>query len=518
MKVVTPKQMNQIDKICIDHFGIPGVVLMENAALIVVEEIITFLGNVSGKRVLVIAGKGNNGGDAFAVSRHLYNKGALVSLFITASKNDITGDGAINLSIAEKSGIEPIEVVKEQSIDKIKTEMEKADLIVDGMLGTGLKGEITGILAEIIRLVNCSGVPVFSIDIPSGINGETGKVMGTCIKATRTISFGLPKVGLLVHPGCEFTGQLIIADIGIPQKAINSINIKLNTIQDSYVSQVLPVRLPDTHKGSYGKIFIIGGSLGMTGAGYLAAAGALRVGGGLVCLGIPSTLVCKSYPGILEVISIPLEDRKSGYLSKDSISVILGQMKTMTVTAIGPGLSTREDVHEVVFSVIENSDIPLIIDADGLNVLACDIDVLKKLRVPAVITPHPGEMARLAGISIREVQNNRIEIAQEFASNWKVITVLKGAKTIVALPGGEIYINPTGNSGMATAGSGDVLTGVISGLIGQGMRPEEAAISGVYLHGLAGDRVAEVKGVYGLNARDIVEELPYTIKKAANVI
>jgi hydroxyethylthiazole kinase-like uncharacterized protein yjeF len=441
----------------------------------------------------------------------------LVSLFITASKNDITGDGAINLSIAEKSGIEPIEVVKEQSIDKIKTEMEKADLIVDGILGTGLKGEVTGILADIIRLVNHSEVPVISIDIPSGINGETGKIMGTCIKAVRTISFGLPKVGLLVHPGCEFTGQLIIADIGMPQKAIDSISIKLNTIQDSYVSQILPVRLPNTHKGSYGKIFIISSSIGMTGAGHLAAAGALRVGGGLVYLGVPSTVVCQHPPAFLEVITIPLEDRKSGYLSEDSISSVLRQMETMTVTAIGPGLSTRGDVGEVVYSVIENSNIPLIIDADGLNVLACNIDVLKKLKAPAIITPHPGEMARLTGISIQEVQNNRIEVAQEFARKWKIITVLKGAKTVVALPRGEAYINPTGNSGMATAGSGDVLTGIISGLIGQGMRPEEAAISGVYLHGMAGDQVANVKGMHGLNARDIVEELPYTIKKVANV-
>jgi hydroxyethylthiazole kinase-like uncharacterized protein yjeF len=399
VKVVTPKQMNQIDKICIDHFGIPGIVLMENAALRVVDEISSFLGTVSGKKVLVIAGKGNNGGDAFAVSRHLYNKGALVSLFITASKNDITGDGAINLSIAEKSGIEPVEVVKEQSIDKIKTEMEKADLIVDGILGTGLKGEVTGILANIVRLVNHSEVPVISIDIPSGINGETGKIMGTCIKAVKTISFGLPKVGLLVHPGCEFAGQLIIADIGIPQKAINSISIKLNTIQDSYVSQILPVRLPNSHKGSYGKIFIISSSIGMTGAGHLAAAGALRVGGGLVYLGVPSTVVCQHPPAFLEVITIPLEDRKSGYLSKDSISSVLRQMETMTVTAIGPGLSTRGDVSEVVYSVIENSNIPLIIDADGLNVLACNIDVLKKLKAPAIITPHPGEME---GIKVKK--------------------------------------------------------------------------------------------------------------------
>lgn len=512
VKVVTPKQMNQIDSTCIEEFGIPGIVLMENAALCVVNEIISFMDQLQGKSIAILAGKGNNGGDAFAVSRHIFNKGAKVRLFIIAKREEITGDAATNIDIAEKSGVKYEEIISEEQIERIETVLKHADLIVDGMFGTGLKGNVTGVAEKIIKLINTSEVPVIAIDIPSGINGETGKVMGVAVKASKTVTFGLPKIGLIIHPGCEYAGVIKTVDIGIPHKAIDKFDIKLNLIEESFVAKKIPERKPETNKGDYGRIFIIGGSTGMTGAGVLAAAGALRVGAGLVYLGIPSSLAYRYNFSIIEIITIPLEDGRTGYISKDSILTVLERMKTMTVAAIGPGLSTKGDASELLSAVIENTKIPLVIDADGLNVLALNLNVLKKLKVPVIITPHPGEMSRLTGISVKEIQDNRIEVARNFAMKWGIITVLKGARTVVALPGGETYINLSGNPGMATAGTGDVLTGIISGLIGQGLRPEEAAIAGVYLHGVAGDQVAMKKGMYGMNASDIVEELPYVIK------
>lgn len=504
--------MNQIDRISIEQFGIPGIVLMENAASCVVNEISSFIGQLPGKRVIVLAGKGNNGGDAFAVARKLFNKGAEIRLFVTAKKEEITGDAAINISIVEKIDIEYVEIISEEQLDLLKDSLNHGDLVVDGLLGTGLKGNVTGIVAKIIDLVNFSRLPVIAIDIPSGINGETGKVMGVAVKAHRTVTFGLPKPGLLIHPGCEYTGKLVTADIGIPRKVVDSMNIKLNTIEESLVSKILPLRLPDTNKGNYGRIFVIGGSNGMTGAGGLTAASALRAGAGLVYLGLPSLIANKYNPPLLEIITIPIEDNKSGYFTKDGIPTVVKQMENMTVTVIGPGLSTKGDAVELLDAIAEHAKMPIIIDADGLNALALNLNILKKLKVPTVITPHPGEMSRLTGISVQEVQNNRIDITRDFAAKWKVITVLKGSRTIVALPDGEAYINLTGNPGMATAGSGDVLTGIIAGLIGQGIKPEEAAIAGVYLHGFAGDRVADVKGIYGLIASDIINELPYAIK------
>ncbi|NSW90378.1 MAG: NAD(P)H-hydrate dehydratase [Firmicutes bacterium] len=522
MQVVTPSQMGEIDARTINEYGIPGIVLMENAALKVLDEIEKMLGSVSYKRILVFAGKGNNGGDAFAVARHLFNKGAAVNVYIIANRNSIKGDAAINLAILDKIGLEPVEIKefddtkerndsKAEQIKHLENQLASADLIIDGIFGTGLKGEVTGIAAEIINMINSSGKTVISIDIPSGIDGTTGEVCGTCIKAHKTVTFGLPKIGLILYPGCEYTGELVVADISIPPKVIDSMDIKTNIIDERMVSLWIPKRAKQTNKGDYGRVLIISGSKGMTGAGCLAARAAHRAGAGLVYLAVPESLSTIYGASLTETITIPLKDEGKGYILSDNIEFLEKQMESKDVIAIGPGLSMNEDTIKLVRWIVENSTVSLVLDADALNITARDVSILKRLKTTAVITPHPGEMARLTGKSIEQVQRDRINTAKEFACKWEVITVLKGFRTVIALPDGTTYINLTGNPGMATAGTGDVLTGVIAGLMAQGIEPGFAAPAGVYIHGLAGDMASLKIGEYSLTASDLVEEIPYAI-------
>jgi hydroxyethylthiazole kinase-like uncharacterized protein yjeF len=558
MQVATPLQMREIDRKAITEYGIPGIVLMENAALQVVREIERMLGEVAGKKILVFAGKGNNGGDAFAVARHLYNKGARIGLCVLACRNSIKGDAAVNLAIIEKMGIEMVEIIgtgnndnneskdsndnkkdagngdnrgntgncpgkdsmREDTENKTKylkgiqyakNWLAMADLVVDGIFGTGLKGEITGVGAEIIKLINSYSKPVISIDIPSGINGETGDVCGVCIKASKTVTFGLPKIGLILFPGCEYAGELIVADIGIPPEVLGGMGIKIHIIEKKTVASMIPARERQTNKGDYGKVLIISGSRGMTGAGCLAARAAHRAGAGLVYLAVPGSLLPVYGASLTETIVIPVEDQGKGHIVLDGVVFLEKQMEGKDVIAAGPGLSVNEGTIGFISRIIESSTLPLVLDADALNAIAHDVSVLKRLKTTAVITPHPGEMARLTGKSTDQVQRDRVNMAREFASKWGVITVLKGFRTVVALPDETIYINLTGNPGMATAGTGDVLTGIIAGLIAQGIKPEDAAVAGVYLHGLAGDIAAFKKGEYGLVASNLVDEIPGAI-------
>lgn len=511
VKIVKPGQMNGIDKFTINEIGIPGMVLMENAAVSVVEEVSGMLSGLRGKKVLILAGKGNNGGDALAAARHLYNRGADVRIYLVAEKDALKGDAAANLKILERIGLCVIELINEGQYPEFENALQRAELVIDGLLGTGLKGEVRGIPAHLIELINNSSKAVISIDIPSGVNGENGKVMGCCIRATKTVTFALPKIGLVVHPGCEYTGDLVVADIGIPNLAIEHFEINTHILNKHCISALIPIRSRDTNKGGYGRVLIISGSTGMTGAGCLTAKAALRSGAGLVYLGVPSGLSHIFAASVTEAITVPFDDDGSGRLSRNLIDKLDTVIKRKDVIAVGPGLSVNDDITDIVSSIIEKAEAPLVIDADALNAVSADIGVLKRLKGPAVMTPHPGEMSRLMGISIEDIQSNRMEVAREFAIRWKVITVLKGSKTVVAMPDGALYLNPTGNPGMATAGSGDVLTGIIAALIGQGLKPQDAAIAGVYLHGLAGDMACVKKGEYGMIAGDIIEELPHAI-------
>ena len=512
MKLATPEQMNAMDACMINDYGVPGLLLMENAASAVVSEAVSMLGDCRGRQVVVIAGRGNNGGDGFAAARLLHCKGVDVHVYLTGLKTMVSGDALTNLTFLENMEIQVIELLEEKGLEALCSDMEKAQLILDGIFGTGLTREVSGLAESVIEKANASGKPILSIDIPSGIDGRDGSIKGSCIKADATVTFCLAKIGLVLHPGCEYTGRLVIADIGIPACVINKQEIHSELIDAKMVSDRIPCRAADSSKGDYGKVLLVTGSTGMTGSGCLASMAALRSGAGLVYTGVPESLAHIYGSVLTEPIIIPLEDKGSGCLAEGSAEQILAQMKRMSIAAIGPGLTTSGNISEIVEKIIIGSTIPLILDADALNAISSNVGILKNLTVSAAVTPHPGEMARLTGLSIREVQADRAGVAKRFAAKYGVVTVLKGSRTVVALPDGRIFINPTGNAGMASAGTGDVLTGMIAGFAAQGAAVGDAAIAGVYLHGLSGDAAAAAMGMQSVLASDIVVHLPQIIK------
>ncbi len=510
MKAVTGKEMGEIDKFSIEHIGIPGIVLMENAALKVVKHVKLYIKQkqLEVPNILIVAGKGNNAGDAFAVARHLIIAGTKVKVYCLFDKEHLTGDAKVDFDILQTINAD-IEFIKEDTeLDRLSYDVSKADIVLDGIFGTGFKGQIKGHIAEVIEIINKNANYILSIDIASGIESATGKVADICVKAHKTVTFELPKIGQIVYPGLYNSGQLEIESIGMPHQSIQSVVLNNNLTDCDFINSVIPKRKDEFNKGNCGKVVIVTGSLGMAGSGCIAAKASLRTGSGLVYIAGPASIVNIYQSVVPEAVAISLKDN-NGVISDESIDVVLEMLRKCNVAAIGPGISTNKSIYNMVRSIAENADIPLVIDADALNVIAGDTNIFSKFKNDVVLTPHPGEMSRLTGLEISDIQQNRIEVARKYADLWGITVVLKGARTIIANKTGEIYINPTGNSGMATAGSGDALSGIIASLIGQGVSAFEAAVAGTYIHGLAGDIVAQSKGLYGLNAMDIVENIPY---------
>jgi NAD(P)H-hydrate epimerase len=513
MKIVTPEQMKRIDECAIKEYGIPGLLLMENAAAAVVSEALSMMGGCIGRTVTIVAGRGNNGGDAFAAARLLHSRGSDVRAYLIGDRTGLSGDALFNMELLERIDVNITVLNDKNGLERLSADMSVSDLVLDGLFGTGLCRDVTGFPAAVIEAVNSSGKPVLSIDIPSGIDGRDGRIRGACIRADATVTFCLPKLGLVLNPGCLYTGRLVTADIGIPPCVIKKQDIRTWVIDSGMTAKSIPARKHDSNKGDYGRVLIITGSAGMTGSGCLASISALRTGAGLVYTAVPESLAGIYASKLTEPIIIPLEDDETGRLSFSCADRIASLLESMDAVAIGPGLTVSEDIRRIVGMLIEKCNVPLIMDADALNAISGDPSVLKKLRADAVITPHPGEMARLAGISVGEVQSDRIGTAVRFAEKYGVTAVLKGSRTIVAHADGRVYINTTGNAGMATAGTGDVLTGIIAGIIAQGVPPVDAAAAGVYLHGLAGDAAADYKGMHGIVAGDLADILPLAIKE-----
>jgi len=507
LRIVTAAEMRNLDQAAIGQLGIPGVVLMENAGLGVVQVVEKILGDVRGRKVLVLAGKGNNGGDGFVVARHLLNMGAEVKVLLLAEADQISGDARINLDILQKMGLKIYSAVNANSLNIVKIAVMYTDLIIDAIYGTGFTGAVSEHAGNIIAMANESGKPIVAVDIPSGVEADSGRVNGPCIRASHTVTFGLPKLGLILEPGAGCCGDLTVADISIPEGLIDRFNIKRFLITGEMVRSWLPARSPESHKGSFGRVVVLGGSEGLTGAAALAAEGALRAGAGLVTLGVPKSLNGIMEVKLTEVMTKPLPETDGKSLSREAQQDIEEMLAGADVAAIGPGLSRNPSTIQLVQELLPNLKIPAVIDADGLNALAWKVEVLQQVQAPLVLTPHPGEMARLIGKTIEEVQANRLETAGEAAREWQKVVVLKGARTVIACPDGSLYINTTGNPGMATGGTGDVLTGIIAGLIAQGLTPQQAAVAGVYLHGAAGDYIKARKGMMALVAGDLLEGL-----------
>lgn len=515
MYIATTEEMRKLDRLAIENLGIPGVVLMENAGLKVVETISRVIGDLKDKKITVMAGKGNNGGDGFVIARHLLNQGAEVKTLLFADPEEISGDARINLEVLHKMGHKIYPAVNSNSLNIVRVALAYTDLIVDAIYGTGFKGELNEHLGRVIDAVNESKKPVVAVDIPSGVAGNTGKVTGPCIRANYTVTFALPKLGNILQPGAEYGGELHTVDISIPTLLVNNLGLKCQLVTGDLVRSLIPRRSTETHKGSCGRVVVIGGSEGLTGAAALASEAALRTGAGLVTLGIPKGLNALMEIKLTEVMTAPLPETGRKTLGPEALEPIRQMVSGADVLAIGPGLSQDESTVELVQNLLPQISVPMVIDADALNALAKKPDLIKQLQGPAVLTPHPGELARLLGVSIAEIQENRLTIAQTTAQDWKTVLVLKGAKTIIACPDGRTYINPTGNPGMATGGTGDVLTGVIAALIAQGLKPDEAAAAGVYIHGLAGDYLLEKLGMLGMAAGDLLEVLPLVTREYA---
>lgn len=510
MRVVTAHSMQEIDKRAIDEFGIPGLKLMESAGSACVDEILGEFG-LKG-RAVIIAGKGNNGGDGYVIARLLSQKGWSVKVIILADPEQVGGDAAINMRKLP-AAMTNFCTHEGQLPALHMEEIFQADVIVDALLGTGLRSDVSGIYLEAIDLINASGRPVLSVDIPSGIHGTTGRVLGEAVRAYITVTFAFAKLGHVLYPGAEHTGRLVIADIGIPPKLMETASGYdfLNTIT---MQPMLHRRDRLAHKGHFGHCLIIAGSTGKTGAAALSANSAIRAGSGLVTLAVAESIHSILEIKTTEVMTASLPDSGSGHLTSSAFPAIEKLLPSMNAVAVGPGLDRRPGTYALVQKLVETIAVPLVIDADGLNALAEDINVLRRKKSKHIIlTPHPGEMSRLLGTSIPDVEAIRISVAQEFARNYGVYLVLKGARTIIATPNGTAAINGSGNPGMATGGMGDVLTGIIVSLLGQGYAAWEACRLGVFIHGYAADMVAEEKGEIGINASDVQEKLPYAFNK-----
>ncbi len=506
MEVLTVAQMRQAEKRAEAEAGMPTLIMMENAGRAIFAAIAA-VASPAGKRIAVICGGGNNGGDGFVAARHLAAAGAAVTAWVAVPREKLHGDAAVNYRILEHSPVPLQHILVEADLDKLDQSLQSADFAVDCLLGTGITRKVEGIYKGIIDVLNGFEGRVIAADIPSGIDADSGEVLGAAVKAWLTVTFAFPKRGQLFFPGREYCGRLQVADIFIPTRyAVDATGVSLLT--PDIVCGLLPPRREDSHKGDYGRVFVLAGASGFTGAAYFTSMAAQRSGAGLVTLGIPAGLHSITAGLMPEVMHIPLEETGEGSLSPEICAGLLKLAAKSSVLAAGPGLTAGENIRTIIGSLLENYPGPLVLDADALNAIAPDSGMLAGAAVPPVITPHPGEMARLAGLSKKDVVRNSLELAREKASQWQAIIVLKGAPTVVALPGGKAYINATGNDGMATGGAGDVLTGLVAGFIAQGAAPAAAAPAAVYIHGLAGDLAAQEQGKRGMIASDILHHIP----------
>ncbi|MEA1974121.1 MAG: NAD(P)H-hydrate dehydratase [Bacillota bacterium] len=510
MKLITNKEMKILREIAINEYGIPSVVLMENAARSVCDEILKIKQEVS--RVIILCGVDNNGGYGFALGRQLFNENVKIEIVIVGDPKKIQGDSLINLEILRKMNIKIESVNDIGGINRLKNIVTKYDILIDAISAIEIE-EIKDTLKLLIEAVNGLENDIISIDIPTGVDGNTGKIKGVAINANMTIVLMLPKFGNILYPGAEYCGKLIIKNTGITPMIIDKLNLTTNVIEKKEVRENLPLREKNSHKGMFGRGVIVAGSIGLSGAAILTCRSALRAGIGLIELFVPESIDGIISSNVTEVITCPLKETRKGVIGINSISDIIKGVKRSDVISIGPGCGNTNELFEIVKQIILESEKPVIIDADGLNVLSRNIEILKDKKAKIILTPHIGEMSRLTGLSADEINENKIEIVKKFAKEYGVILVLKSARTVIGFPNGKIYININGNSGMATAGAGDVLTGIITSLVAQGVEPEKSVIIGVFIHGYTGDLMAEKFGEYGLVAEDIIRGISKVFKE-----
>jgi NAD(P)H-hydrate epimerase len=508
VRVTTATEMRELDRLAIETYGIPGVILMENAGAQAARILWQEYPDLQARRVAVLCGRGNNGGDGFVIARYLHNSGVAVRVFIIGEPGDIRGDASVHLDMLRRAGVAPEAVKTSESAQLVGARVAEYDLLVDALLGTGLKTAVSGVLQHIITAMNAAGRPIVAVDMPSGLSADTGTCLGEHVRADLTVTMALPKRGLLLYPGAEAVGRLVVVDIGFPEAVREHAALRCHVLQAHTLAAHLPMRAADTHKGTYGHVCIVAGSPGKTGAGALASMAALRTGAGLASFALPHSLNAAMEAKLTEVMTIPLPESAPGVLGGEATKQLMEWLEGKSALILGPGLGTHPETVRCVHEVLRQVRIPTVLDADGLNALATDPESFSGIQAPLVLTPHPGELARLRRTTTAAIQADRLTAAQDTARACKAVVVLKGAHTVIAEPEGALYINLTGNAGMATAGSGDVLSGMIGALLGQGYSPTVAAQVAVYSHGLAGDLAAATVGERALIAGDLLAALP----------
>jgi NAD(P)H-hydrate epimerase len=512
IKIVSAAQMQELDRRTISEARIPATTLMERAGTGVVSCLEQRLGPMRGKTVTVVCGKGNNGGDGFVAARLLRRRHANVRVLAMAPTSELSRDAATMYKQFVR-GAGKSSVYLYTSKAQAQTLLQDSDILVDALLGTGLSSAVTGRYAEAIDSINETGHPVVAVDLPSGLQADTGTILGRAIRASLTVTLGLPKLGLYQGYGIDLAGEVAIVDIGIPPVYMDAVESRTTVMTQGTIRAYLPRRQPSSHKGTFGHAGIIAGSVGKTGAAAMAARAALRVGAGLVTVAVPTSVNDVLEAKLLEAMTVPMPETKARTLARTALDRLVAFMTARTALAIGPGLSTHPETVELVQALTKQLDRPAVLDADALNALTGRTALLASCKTPPIITPHPGEMARLeTDATPLTVNSDRIGTAARFARERGLFVVLKGARTVVARPDGAVAICPTGNPGMATAGTGDVLTGMMVGLLAQGLPSWEAACAATYLHGAAGDLAAAKKGQAGLISGDVIEEIPYALQ------
>jgi NAD(P)H-hydrate epimerase len=509
MKILTAKQIREIDRLSTQQFGIPSILLMENAGMRIVEALEERFDDLEERAIAIVCGKGNNGGDGFVVARQLIQKGTYPSVFLIGKEDDVSGDARTNLDILKAIGFPPTLITDAEEWHRERAELLDADIIVDALLGTGLTKPATGLYAAVIESF-CDDFPraeIISIDLPSGLPADSAHPVGPAVEADLTVTFTALKPCLVLFPNQEYAGDVILADIGNPAELLESPEFQINLIAPEEFENAMSMRRVDSNKGDFGKVLVVGGSLGKSGAAAMTGRSALKSGAGLVTVATPADVLSIVAASMPELMSAPLPETDEG---------IFNLLEGKSVLALGPGLGTEPATQKLVRQFVKISRVPTVVDADGLNAYAGNHGELRGDDVrPVIITPHPGEMSRLSGKTIEFISANRIEVARDFSTANNVYVVLKGFRTVVAAPDGSAHINATGNPGMATGGTGDILTGMIAGIIGQphfGSLVDRICLA-VYLHGLAGDLAAEKLGEEGLVATDILQFLPAAFEK-----
>lgn len=508
MKACYVSEMRAVDRAASEKGSVPSVVLMENAAIACVNELRKDFPDLGNKRAAVFCGKGNNGGDGFAVARHLYRAGADVSVYLVCG-NEFSGDAKINFDIIKKMNIN-IDVISDT--ENLKYLVRSHDIIIDAIYGTGIHGTLGGISYDVINEINENSKYTLSVDVPSGMDSDSGEICGTMIRADKTVTFAAYKVGMLMFPAADCVGEIVVADISVPDYILEEQDIKINVTDDDFVRARFPKRSDNSHKGDYGKLLVIAGSEGMSGAAYLSSQSAMSAGSGLVTLALPSCINAAMEAKTTEVMTLPLPD-EDGHLSYAASEEILKRIDKADAVLIGPGLGRSPDAAEILEKVLNYSKVPVIIDADGINAAAENMEILSECTCPVIFTPHTAEMSRLTGLDTDYIDANRLVVSREFAEEYGVTVILKGHHTIVTGQDGEQYISITGNSGLAAGGSGDVLAGITASLAARCADETAAAAMAVYIHGTAGDIARDKYGIESVTAQRVTDCIPDALRE-----